>query len=55
MSLTELLLVIGTFGICTGVWTTLFIIIQHHKINQLDNRKIEMMEYTTSMSTLDGE
>ena len=27
----ELLLVIGTFGICTGVWTTLVIIIKQGK------------------------
>ena len=38
MTIVELLLVIGTFGICTGVWTTLFVIIQQHKINQLDTR-----------------
>jgi len=38
MTIVELLLVMGTFGICTGVWTTLFVIIQHHKINQLDIR-----------------
>ena len=41
MSIVELLLVIGTFGICTGVWTTLFVIIQHHKINQLDIRSTD--------------
>jgi len=34
MSLVELLLVIGTFGICTGVWTTLVVIIQQHKENK---------------------
>ncbi len=38
MSLAELLLVIGTFGTCTGVWVTLFVIIKHHKMNQLDIR-----------------
>jgi len=38
MNLTELLLIIGTFGICAGVWTTLFVIIKHHKINQQDLR-----------------
>ena len=31
MSLAEILLVIGTFGICTGVWTTLVIIIKQGK------------------------
>lgn len=31
MSLAELLLVIGTFGICTGVWTTLIVIMKHRK------------------------
>jgi len=39
MSIAEILLVIGTFGICTGVWVTLLVIIQQHKINQLDKRK----------------
>lgn len=39
MSIAEILLVIGTFGICTGVWVTLFVIIQQHKMNRLDNRK----------------
>ena len=38
MSIAEILLVIGIFGICTGVWTTLVVIIRHHKINQLDAR-----------------
>ena len=38
MSIAEILLIIGTFGICTGVWTTLAVIIRHHKINQLDMR-----------------
>jgi hypothetical protein len=38
MSIAEVLLVLGTFGICTGVWTTLVVIIRHHKINQLDMR-----------------
>jgi beta-lactamase regulating signal transducer with metallopeptidase domain len=38
MSIAEILLVIGTFGICTGVWVTLLVIIRHHKINQLDAR-----------------
>ena len=31
MSLVEALLVIGTFGICTGVWVTLAVIRSHHK------------------------
>ena len=31
MSLVELLLVIGTFGICTGVWVTLAVIISQGK------------------------
>jgi len=30
MSLVEVLLVIGTFGICTGVWTTLVVIIKQN-------------------------
>ena len=30
MSLAEILLVIGTFGICTGVWTTLVVIIKQN-------------------------
>ena len=30
MSLAEVLLVIGTFGICTGVWTTLVVIIKQN-------------------------
>jgi len=38
MSIAEVLLVLGTFGICTGVWVTLFVIIQHHKMNQFDIR-----------------
>ena len=37
MSLAEVLLVIGTFGICTGVWTTLVVIIkQNAKVNKDD-------------------
>ena len=31
MSLAEILLVIGTFGICTGVWVTLAVIIKQNK------------------------
>ena len=31
MTLAELLLVIGTFGICTGVWVTLAVIIKQNK------------------------
>jgi len=35
MSIAEVLLIIGTFGICTGVWTTLFVILkQNSKDNQ---------------------
>ena len=30
MGLAEILLVIGTFGICTGVWTTLVVIIKQN-------------------------
>ena len=30
MSLAEVLLVIGTFGICTGVWATLGVIIKQN-------------------------
>jgi hypothetical protein len=31
MSLAESLLVLGTFGICTGVWVTLAVIISQNK------------------------
>tara|TARA_R110002020_G_scaffold209439_1_gene415396 strand:- start:1073 stop:1210 length:138 start_codon:yes stop_codon:yes gene_type:complete len=31
MSIAEILLVIGTFGICTGVWTTLVVIIKQNQ------------------------
>ena len=31
MTLAELLLIIGTFGICTGVWVTLAVIINQNK------------------------
>jgi len=31
MSLAEILLIIGTFGICTGVWTTLVVIVKQNK------------------------
>ena len=31
MSIAEILLVIGTFGICTGVWVTLAVIIKQGK------------------------
>jgi len=31
MSLAEVLLIIGTFGICTGVWTTLVVIMKQNK------------------------
>ena len=35
MSLAEVLLIIGTFGICTGVWVTLAVILRHNaKSNQ---------------------
>jgi hypothetical protein len=35
MSLAEILLVIGTFGICTGVWTTLVVMLkQNSKTNE---------------------
>ena len=33
MSLAEILLVLGTFGICTGVWVTLKVIIEQGKEN----------------------
>ena len=32
ITLVEALLVIGTFGICTGVWVTLAVIMAQHKI-----------------------
>ena len=33
MSVAEILLVVGTFGICTGVWITLAVIInQNNKV-----------------------
>lgn len=38
MSVAELLLVIGTFGICTGVWTTLVIIIRQNKQHKQEVR-----------------
>ena len=31
MSIAEVLLVIGTFGICTGVWVTLAVIVKQNK------------------------
>ena len=31
MSIAESLLVLGTFGICTGVWVTLAVIISQNK------------------------
>ena len=31
MSIAEILLVLGTFGICTGVWVTLAVIIDQNK------------------------
>lgn len=35
MSIAEVLLIVGTFGICTGVWTTLVVILkQNSKGNQ---------------------
>ena len=37
MSLAEILLVIGTFGISTGIWATLVVIIkQNAKVNKDD-------------------
>ena len=32
MTVVEALLVIGTFGICTGVWVTLVVILAQHKL-----------------------
>jgi len=40
MSLAEILLIIGTFGICTGVWTTLVVILRQN------NRANEKQTYT---------
>jgi len=31
MSLAEILLIIGTFGICSGVWITLAVILRQNK------------------------
>ena len=36
MSLAEVLLVIGTFGICTGVWVTMKVIINHVNAKMCD-------------------
>ena len=33
MSVAEVLLIVGTFGICLGVWTTLVVILKQHKSN----------------------
>jgi len=33
MSLAEILLVIGTFGICIGVWTTLVVMLKQNSKN----------------------
>ena len=38
MSLAEVLLVIGTFGICTGVWTTLVVIIKQNAKANTDDK-----------------
>ena len=36
MTMVELLLVVGTLGICTGVWTTLAVIVsQNRKANNM--------------------
>ena len=36
MTVVELLLVVGTLGICTGVWTTLAVIVsQNRKANDM--------------------
>jgi len=51
MSIAEVLLVLGTFGICTGVWTTLVVIIRQHKINQLDMRKASTQAQKIQMTT----
>jgi len=46
MSLAEVLLIIGTFGICTGVWVTLAVILRHNaKSNQqVSNPGIEWID-----------
>jgi len=40
MSLAEILLIIGTFGICSGVWITLAVILKQN------NRANEKQTYT---------
>ena len=44
MSLAEVLLVIGTFGICTGVWVTLKVIINQGKVNDSTSCICENLE-----------
>ena len=38
MSLAEVLLVVGTFGICTGVWTTLVVLLVKQGTEQAAGR-----------------
>jgi hypothetical protein len=37
MSIAEILLIIGTFGICTGVWTTLAVILRQNAKPRVTN------------------
>ncbi len=39
MTIAELLLVVGTFGICTGVWITLGVIINQNRETALKNAR----------------
>ena len=39
MSIAETLLVLGTFGICTGVWVTLGVIFSHNR--QAENMALQ--------------
>ena len=48
MSVAEVLLIIGTFGICTGVWTTLVVILRQ---NSKSNKQASTYQEATTVST----
>jgi hypothetical protein len=33
MSVAEILLIVGTFGICLGVWTTLVVLVKQNNLS----------------------
>ena len=43
MTLPEFLLIIGTFGICLGVWITLAVTLKHNRKHPLDKKDADII------------